>query len=189
MAYEFKTDLSEVEKRVLADMAKKSHDRYLRDFYGTFNLAQSTRLAGSSNQESLTLAKLAEVMDKVHDITRWHGEVSDEVVLSHRRKDDLEYATGPQPWSEPRQAIYGGVKVVPSASFPMEYDCSHCDGTGEGETSTYCKHCHGAGRVRVEGMMKNGKETTFLTGRLPKKFQPSFPSGLVPKPPLSKGVS
>ena len=83
---------------------------------------------------------------------------------------------------------FGGVRIEQSAVFPMQLECAACGGTGEGEASTYCPKCKGAGENRYEGMMRNGAQTILLTVPLPKAFQPYFPASLVPVPPLARGL-
>lgn len=79
---------------------------------------------------------------------------------------------------------FGGIPVQESRAFPRQFKCSVCDGTGKGETSTYCQRCKGAGEVRVVGMMG----TTIIVDTLPKAFLPGFPSGLVALPPIARGL-
>lgn len=60
------------------------------------------------------------------------------------------------PPQEPRldvNPIWGGVQVRENRMFPYVQSCGKCGGSGDGETSTYCPSCKGAGRTRVEGVM------------------------------------
>lgn len=86
------------------------------------------------------------------------------------------------------QSIFG-LPIRESAAFPHQFQCSKCCGTGEGDTSTYCTGCNGAGEVRVEGAITNGHQTTLLISPLPKLFAPYFPGGIVPAPQLSQGLT
>lgn len=79
---------------------------------------------------------------------------------------------------------FGGVPIYESRVFPHQWKCGTCDGTGEGETATYCPKCKGAGRIKAVGMMG----TTIIIEPLPKAFLPSFPSGIVPLPPIARGL-
>lgn len=91
----------------------------------------------------------------------------------------------------PRSTARGmafGLPVHTSNAFPYTAKCKACDGTGEGEASTYCPKCKGAGSIKYEGMMQSAGQTILLTSPLPKLFEPSFPSGLVPMPKLSRGL-
>lgn len=99
---------------------------------------------------------------------------------------------------------FAGIDIVRSSAFPMDAECKACGGSGEGTNSTYCHQCGGTGMVRYVGIMTGGapttrigldfagrpSETIFVTDRSPhpKKFQPSFPKGLVPQPPMCKGL-
>lgn len=78
-----------------------------------------------------------------------------------------------------------GMPIYESRALPHQFNCSVCDGSGEGAENTYCKRCDGAGSIRIIGMMGE----TFITSPLPKAFQPSFPKGLVPLPPISRGLA
>lgn len=81
-----------------------------------------------------------------------------------------------------------GLPMRESPAFPHQWACQTCDGTGVGEESTYCPKCNGAGEIRAEGMMTNDRQSVILTSKLPRKFEPSFPVGLVPAPKLSRGL-
>ena len=82
-----------------------------------------------------------------------------------------------------------GIPIRQSNAFPFSQDCKACGGTGEGEESTYCPKCKGAGSIKYEGVMQSAGQTIILTGTLPRKFEPHFPLGIVRKPPLSRGLS
>ncbi len=98
-------------------------------------------------------------------------------------------------------AAFCDIPVHESPLFPYEFNCRACDGTGEGQDSTYCSRCGGAGAVRVEGMMTATVTTslfsndavalpsaTLITSKLPRKFDPYFPKGLVPPMPMKGPV-
>lgn len=96
------------------------------------------------------------------------------------------------PRSNPLHSGYlGGLLGIPmreSSLFPFEHGCSACGTTGEGETSTYCDKCGGAGEIRVVGVAQDRRHTTLLTEKIAiKAFAPYFPAGLVP-PPTLKGL-
>ena len=81
-----------------------------------------------------------------------------------------------------------GTPVTISNQFPMDIHCSKCCGNGEGSESTYCERCEGAGHNIYDGMVQNGPQTILIRRKLPKAFAPSFPAGLVPMPPLCRGL-
>lgn len=82
-----------------------------------------------------------------------------------------------------------GMPVLSSSQFPFVTKCKECGGTGEGETTTMCLPCGGAGALKTIGMVDYGHRFDLITRRLPPKFKPRFPAGLVPPPPLSKGLA
>lgn len=86
------------------------------------------------------------------------------------------------------QANLYGMPVCQSNVFPHQFQCGTCGGTGEGTESTYCDRCEGAGQVRIVGMMQNRGQTVLIKDKLPKAFEPYFPAGLVPAPPLCRGL-
>lgn len=83
-----------------------------------------------------------------------------------------------------------GIPVRESTLFPYTVTCTACGGSGEGETSTYCPRCDGAGAIRYEGAMTGGKpEMVLLTSPLPRLFAPYFPRDIgPPQPPLCRGL-
>lgn len=91
------------------------------------------------------------------------------------------------------------IEVIRSNLFPYDAACTVCGGTGDGGYhATYCGKCGGAGKRRIIGCLSGGASGPFdplplslslIEGaRLRPLFQPSFPSGLVPLPPLAKGL-
>lgn len=78
--------------------------------------------------------------------------------------------------------------VRSSGAFPHQFDCGPCGGSGEGKSSTYCPKCKGAGEVKVIGIMVNCDPVTMIIEPLPKKFEPYFPCGIVPAPPICRGL-
>lgn len=127
------------------------------------------------------------VMEKIRDL----GPPPGPIYASREVGDSLAYGFQPLVGrtKETVRAL-GGVPIYKSDMFPMDLECGTCGGTGEGADSTYCNRCRGTGTVRYEGFMNSGRDMVLLTGRaaLPKKFQPRFPAGLVPQPPLTKGL-
>lgn len=88
------------------------------------------------------------------------------------------------------QSLYG-IPVKTNPMFPYEVTCSSCEGSGSGgDEATYCPKCTGTGGTRYVGMMNSGSprswyepgQVVFLTEALPRKFEPSFPKGLMPVP-------
>ena len=67
---------------------------------------------------------------------------------------------------------FGGIPIRESTAFPMVVTCSKCDGTGEGEESTFCPKCKGAGQQRFEGYMQSGPQTILWESQLPRRFDP-----------------
>lgn len=134
--------------------------------------------------QGVSMATIHEMIDKVPQPPRL-----DSLHLSDRYLDALLPVIGPTP--RPFGNAFG-MPVHTNPMFPFEIGCSTCEGTGEGTDSTYCRKCRGQGATLVEGMMTSGawgEEKVILTGTLPKKFQPSFPTGLVPPPPTSRGLA
>ncbi len=93
----------------------------------------------------------------------------------------------------------GSVDVTVSHLFPYKQSCAVCNGTGEGLTSTYCPSCHGAGAVEIIGAMLDGRDSFvrpaaamfgMIQGkRLPPRFLPRFPAGIVSLPPMCRGLA
>lgn len=84
------------------------------------------------------------------------------------------------PWMAPR--------ICASHAFPTApARCSRCEGTGEGDDSTYCHHCDGAGEIISEGVFSNGHTTVLFKRDLPKKFEPRC-TFAVPAPKLCRGL-
>lgn len=81
-----------------------------------------------------------------------------------------------------------GMPLRSSPMFPVHTHCQKCNQTGEGTESTYCEYCNGAGAVKTVGMLLDRGVTTLIREPLPKLFKPSFPHGLVPMPPLCRGL-
>ena len=121
------------------------------------------------------------------------GTFSYETLMALKRK--LDNLSAPTPdYKNPLPSTFLGVPIRTSSAFPAINDCMDCNGTGEGETSTYCQKCDGAGRIQIDGMMTKGNplkggETMLLRRELPKAFKPSFPRGIVALPPLARGLA
>jgi len=101
---------------------------------------------------------------------------------------NIYQSTGIADMLRPKPATMYGIPIHSNPIFPMQSTCEDCNGTGEGATSTYCPKCKGAGATRILGVMQNFGQTVVIRDTLPKKFMPSFPSGLVPAPMLSRGL-
>jgi hypothetical protein len=99
-----------------------------------------------------------------------------------------------------RQHSFSGIDIMESPHFPYVTACSTCAGTGEGADSTYCDKCKGGGRVKYLGFMTNQQDISYdwrgaqpmsavlIVEYFPKRFQPSFPKGLVPPANPVKGL-
>lgn len=112
-------------------------------------------------------------------------------VLSHetllQMKRHMEDQGGCFPPSRARAGnpvdSFMGIPMRSSPIFPYQADCQRCEGTGHGgRTSTYCQLCNGAGESRFVGAVMEGAKTMLITTKLPRKFDPEFPSGLVAQP-------
>jgi len=103
---------------------------------------------------------------------------------------ELKRALDPAPNPYSSNATAFGIPIATSNAFPHEWDCKGCDGSGEGDESTYCPKCSGAGRVRALGYMTAGfgQPATLIVDKLPKAFAPYFPAGIVLPPPISRGL-
>lgn len=81
-----------------------------------------------------------------------------------------------------------GLPIEESNLFPTLNACGRCAGSGEGDDSTYCGNCRGAGTIRTEGMMLHGLgNMTLITTPLPRKFEPRA-SFTVPPRKLCRGL-
>ncbi|USM11521.1 DnaJ-class molecular chaperone [Citromicrobium phage vB_CbaS-RXM] len=182
----FKTDFSKAEERVLAAMAAAKQDDFYRSMLGDFVSATTNTV--DNPPATFGPAKIQEMMELV--------KATENVPSAIYGGEAVAKKTGPDHRME-GQPVFGGVKVQKSSVFPYESTCSKCNGTGEGIESTYCQPCHGQGATRIVGMMESGRRRTLmeipnmvlLTEPLPKKFAPSLPTGLVPKPPMCKGLA
>jgi DnaJ-class molecular chaperone len=162
-----------------------------------FDLQAFNAMMEKVNTDFQTRINQVRVSDDLMDAFSFASEEARSRDLEYRH-EDLPLATRMQP--------FGGIDIQKSNAFPMDVTCSICNGTGEGKQSTYCKTCKGTGIIRYEGVVTpksrsahfwmgvdhadGGSRTIFITGHspYPKKFQPSFPKGLVPRPPLCKGL-
>lgn len=120
-----------------------------------------------------------------------NGVLSLEVLRDIMRKVEAPAPTATHnPLTGPSvgQSLFG-IPIRQSSAFPMVVTCSKCDGTGEGEESTFCPKCKGAGQQRFEGYMQNGPQTILWESQLPRRFDPSFPAGIVPPAPLASGLA
>ena len=77
-----------------------------------------------------------------------------------------------------------GMRIEICSALPTRFECASCEGTGEGETSTYCRGCRGAGEIEAVGTTGD----SLITRALPRKFEPAFPSGIVAQPKLCRGL-
>ena len=179
---EFKTDFSAAEERLLAHYAATKQEMSVHEMiYGSFaNPQTNTVPANARDKKTFGPDTIREMMKMVENVPPPISNVS----VADHHYDMLAHTARPEPG-----VVFGGIPVRKSDLFPYEIGCSTCDGTGEGVDSTYCQKCHGAGAIRVEGMMQQGRQTILLTSPLPKKFAPSFPTGLVPPPSLCRGLA
>lgn len=133
---------------------------------------------------------MADALAKAFPPPRW----AESAILSAEAVRNVE--PGPMVWQNPLQepsiSVFGGIKISSNPAFPMILDCSVCDRTGEGTESTYCESCQGYGENVIDGMITNGRGSMMLLKgphRGKKKFEPYFPAGLVPEPPLCRGLA
>lgn len=122
--------------------------------------------------DSLTLspALYAEMMQKMH---HYH--------------DAMTYSllAGNPPYSATN--TFYGTPIRSSAAVAHQFQCSKCHGTGEGDESTYCEHCDGAGQVNLVGMIEQRGTTAMIRDTLPKAFAPYF-AATVAAPQLCRGL-
>jgi len=84
---------------------------------------------------------------------------------------------------------FAAIEIRTSTVFPSTHECPACAGTGHGKSSTYCRHCRGAGKIKTIGMWTgSGQTVTMITAPLPKAFQPRFPIGIVAAPQMCRGL-
>jgi hypothetical protein len=77
-----------------------------------------------------------------------------------------------------------GIRIEICSALPTRFECASCEGTGEGESSTYCRGCRGAGEIEAVGTTGE----SLITRALTRKFEPAFPSGIVAQPKLCRGL-
>lgn len=79
-----------------------------------------------------------------------------------------------------------GPRIQVSHLYPFEVSCAECAATGADRTDgAYCRQCRGAGRTKHIGAMMDRGMMTVITAKLPAKFAPRFPLGLVaPRNPV-----
>jgi len=111
----------------------------------------------------------------------------DTITLSHAAYAD--FIREAQPTDPYGSNLWLGMKVEASNVFPTQHACSQCDGSGEGQTSTYCCRCAGAGHIKTIGMVTGSRPLTMITAKLPRRFDPYFPADLVGLPPLCRGLA
>lgn len=123
------------------------------------------------NSETMTLAKLDFAMVELKALmsSRQDGITVSAVMADSIRRSAIDTPIQP----------FAGIAIKENPMFPWESTCSTCKGTGEGTESTYCKKCRGAGATKFVGLV-TGEPLMLITEPLPKKFDPSFPTGLVP---------
>jgi hypothetical protein len=103
----------------------------------------------------------------------------DNIIGSRRLTDVMADALAPR---SPAANPIWGIPVRESRAFPHQFACTKCGGTGEGDDSTYCTHCKGAGQIRVEGLMGGGPSNlTMITSKLPRAFEPRWTAEALPK--------
>jgi hypothetical protein len=86
--------------------------------------------------------------------------------------------------------MYGSIPIFVNSMFPYISNCLECSGTGvDKDDDTDCAKCRATGGKRVIGMVQNGSSMTLITEKLPRKFAPRFPKGLVIMPQLCKGLA
>lgn len=178
-----KADFSSAEERVLAHYAATKREASLHEMiYGSFADPVTNTVPTSDRDQKKTFGP--DTIRKMQELVANAPPPISNVSVADHHYDMLAHAARPS-----RETVFGGIPIRKSDLFPYEIDCSACDGTGEGVDSTYCSKCHGAGAIRVEGMMQQGRQTILLTSPLAKKFAPSFPTGLVPMPSLCRGLA
>ena len=82
---------------------------------------------------------------------RWDETMIQALTMAPSRavalEEDFVFCNSPTPNLPPLASI----PIRRSSLFPFDAKCSTCGGTGEGETSTYCQECRGAGVKRIIG--------------------------------------
>jgi len=107
--------------------------------------------------------------------------------LAHMVERDKSMFSGVDLARELDRSVFG-IRFNETSAFPFVSPCTPCNGTGEGNTSTFCQKCDGAGAIKHEGMMQSGRQTILITGHLPRKFDPSFPSDIYVPPAPMRGL-
>lgn len=198
-------DLCEVELRALAALAAAKEDQFFNSIMDDFiPLTSNVKaeayhrevmegLLGTVTSDAEKKASSLNLLLKTVELLDNNPPPISNAYLGYHALDALKHRIGDKA-DKPSGAVFANVANVAihkSSVFPYDIKCSTCRGTGEGEDSTYCRKCGGAGSIRVEGMMSSGRfgePMMLITSSLPKKFQPSFPTGLVPFPPMSRGL-
>lgn len=119
--------------------------------------------------------------------------------VSPRHRSEIERAFPPSRNIGAIVGLGGGMSVIASNLFPYDAPCSCCSATGEGDTSTYCQRCGGAGEIEIIGTLMHEARSFFdpapsgmtvIEGkRKPPRFEPRFPAGIVSPALLSRGLA
>lgn len=107
------------------------------------------------------------------------GILSYETLRRLEQKLDRNYSsasTNPLTCSDRQQFM--DLPIRSSPAFPFIADCSVCEGTGEGTTSTYCEKCNGQGRNKYLGMIQQQRKTILVNEPLEKAFLPHWPKDI-----------
>jgi hypothetical protein len=86
-----------------------------------------------------------------------------------------EFTLNPLPPS--KFGSFAGIPIRSNPLFPYDQNCKNCDGQGDGgDLATYCPQCHGAGKVKIIGVMQQGSQTIILVEHYPPAFLPRWPA-------------
>lgn len=100
----------------------------------------------------------------------------------HQLMQDVLWPPGGSPQGSVLGLDFNGARVRVSKAFPLGYVCTRCNGTGEGEESTYCRACKGAGETVVDGLAYNDAwQIMQITRPLPRKFDPRCTFAVPPR--------